>query len=76
MAHWIGIGRRARRCYGFDDVAPVPVHRHVALLSVEIALQSKLLNLKLWETTCRSKDFLEAGLLSHQLSTQSTGSTL
>jgi len=24
MAHWIGIGRRARRCYGFDDVALVP----------------------------------------------------
>lgn len=24
MADWIGIGRRARRCYGFDDVALVP----------------------------------------------------
>ncbi len=24
MAEWIGIGRRARRCYGFDDVALVP----------------------------------------------------
>jgi len=24
MAEWIGIGRRARKCYGFDDVALVP----------------------------------------------------
>ena len=24
MAEWIGIGKRARRCYGFDDVALVP----------------------------------------------------
>ena len=24
MAEWIGIDRRARRCYGFDEVALVP----------------------------------------------------
>lgn len=24
MAEWVGIGRRARRCYGFDEVALVP----------------------------------------------------
>ena len=24
MAEWIGIGRRARRCYGFDEVALAP----------------------------------------------------
>ncbi len=24
MADWIGIGRRARRCYGFDEIALVP----------------------------------------------------
>jgi IMP dehydrogenase len=24
MAEWIGIGRRARRCYGFDEIAMVP----------------------------------------------------
>lgn len=24
MAEWIGIGRRARRCYGFDEVALIP----------------------------------------------------
>src|SRR3990167_1996883 len=24
MADWIGIGRRARRCYGFDEVALAP----------------------------------------------------
>src|SRR3989338_5913029 len=24
MAEWIGIDRRARRCYGFDDVSLVP----------------------------------------------------
>ncbi len=29
MAEWIGIGRRARRCYGFDEVALVPGMRTV-----------------------------------------------
>lgn len=24
MAEWIGINRRARRCYGFDEIALVP----------------------------------------------------
>ena len=24
MAEWIGIGRRSRRCYGFDEIALVP----------------------------------------------------
>ncbi|MDD5585316.1 MAG: GuaB3 family IMP dehydrogenase-related protein, partial [Candidatus Omnitrophica bacterium] len=24
MADWIGIGKRARRCYGFDEIALVP----------------------------------------------------
>ena len=24
MAEWIGIGKRARRCYGFDEIALVP----------------------------------------------------
>src|SRR3989338_8133465 len=24
MAEWIGIGRRARRCYGFDEIALIP----------------------------------------------------
>ena len=24
MAEWIGIGRRARRCYGLDEIALVP----------------------------------------------------
>ena len=24
MAEWIGVGRRARRCYGFDEIALVP----------------------------------------------------
>ena len=24
MAEWIGIERRARRCYGFDEIALVP----------------------------------------------------
>lgn len=24
MAEWVGIGRRARRCYGFDEIALVP----------------------------------------------------
>jgi len=29
MAEWIGIGRRARRCYGFDEIALVPGARTV-----------------------------------------------
>jgi IMP dehydrogenase len=29
MAEWIGIGRRARRCYGFDEVALVPGERTI-----------------------------------------------
>lgn len=29
MAEWIGIGRRARRCYGFDEIALVPGRRTV-----------------------------------------------
>lgn len=24
MAEWIGIGKRARRCYGFDEIALAP----------------------------------------------------
>ena len=24
MGEWVGIGRRARRCYGFDEIALVP----------------------------------------------------
>jgi IMP dehydrogenase len=29
MAEWIGIGRRGRRCYGFDEVALVPGERTI-----------------------------------------------
>ncbi|MFH1457746.1 MAG: GuaB3 family IMP dehydrogenase-related protein [Candidatus Omnitrophota bacterium] len=29
MAEWIGIGRRGRRCYGFDEIALVPGSRTV-----------------------------------------------
>ncbi|MFA4854218.1 MAG: GuaB3 family IMP dehydrogenase-related protein [Candidatus Omnitrophota bacterium] len=29
MAEWIGIGRRARRCYGFDEISLVPGARTV-----------------------------------------------
>ncbi len=29
MAEWIGIGRRSRRCYGFDEVALVPGQRTI-----------------------------------------------
>ena len=24
MAEWLGMGRRGRRCYGFDEIALVP----------------------------------------------------
>ncbi len=29
MAEWIGIGRRSRRCYGFDEIALVPGRRTI-----------------------------------------------
>ena len=29
MAEWIGIGKRARRCYGFDEIALVPGDRTI-----------------------------------------------
>lgn len=36
MAEWIGIGRRARRCYGFDEVALVPGSQTVNPNEVDI----------------------------------------
>ncbi len=37
MAEWIGIGRRARRCYGFDEVALVPGMKTVNPREVDIS---------------------------------------
>lgn len=37
MAEWIGIGRRARRCYGFDEVALVPGMQTVNPNEVDIS---------------------------------------
>ncbi len=37
MAEWIGIGRRARRCYGFDDVALVPGMKTVNPNEVDVS---------------------------------------
>ncbi len=39
MAEWIGIGRRSRRCYGFDEVALVPGQRTVNPNEVDTAFQ-------------------------------------
>ncbi|MFH0855442.1 MAG: GuaB3 family IMP dehydrogenase-related protein [Candidatus Omnitrophota bacterium] len=39
MAEWIGIGRRARRCYGFDEIALVPGAQTVNPNEVDISLQ-------------------------------------
>ncbi len=36
MAEWIGIGRRARRCYGFDEIALVPGKATIDPEDVEI----------------------------------------
>lgn len=36
MAEWIGIGRRARRCYGFDEVALVPGRQTINPNEVDI----------------------------------------
>lgn len=37
MAEWIGIGRRARRCYGFDEVSLVPGMQTVNPNEVDIS---------------------------------------
>ncbi|MBI2094437.1 MAG: GuaB3 family IMP dehydrogenase-related protein [Candidatus Omnitrophica bacterium] len=43
MAEWIGIGRRARRCYGFDEIALVP--GTVSLNAAEVDASWKLRDL-------------------------------
>ncbi|MFC1599392.1 IMP dehydrogenase, partial [Candidatus Omnitrophota bacterium] len=37
MAEWIGKGKRARRCYGFDEIALVPGKATVNPAEVEIS---------------------------------------
>ncbi|MFA4842287.1 MAG: GuaB3 family IMP dehydrogenase-related protein [Candidatus Omnitrophota bacterium] len=39
MAEWIGIGRRARRCYGFDEVALVPGAKTVNPAEVDTSFE-------------------------------------
>jgi IMP dehydrogenase len=39
MAEWIGIGKRARRCYGFDEVALVPGAQTVNPNEVDTAFE-------------------------------------
>jgi len=39
MGEWIGIGRRARRCYGFDEIALVPGDRTVNPAEVDTSLE-------------------------------------
>ncbi len=39
MAEWIGIGRRARRCYGFDEIALVPGAQTVNPNEVNISFE-------------------------------------
>ncbi|MBU2541311.1 MAG: GuaB3 family IMP dehydrogenase-related protein [Candidatus Omnitrophica bacterium] len=39
MAEWVGIGRRARRCYGFDEVALVPGNVTVNPLEVDTSFK-------------------------------------
>jgi len=39
MAEWIGIGRRARRCYGFDEIALVPGRETVNPNEVDITFE-------------------------------------
>lgn len=47
MAEWIGIGRRARRCYGFDEIALVPGMRTVNPNEVDIRFSIGGLNFKI-----------------------------
>jgi IMP dehydrogenase len=39
MAEWLGIGRRGRRCYGFDEIALVPGSRTVDPNDVDTTFQ-------------------------------------
>ena len=39
MAEWIGIGRRARRCYGFDEIALFPGAQTVNPNEVDISFE-------------------------------------
>jgi len=39
MAEWIGIGRRSRRCYGFDEIALVPGAQTVNPNEVDISFE-------------------------------------
>jgi len=39
MAEWIGIGRRGRRCYGFDEVALVPGRRTINPKEVDTSFE-------------------------------------
>jgi IMP dehydrogenase len=39
MAEWIGIGKRARRCYGFDEIALVPGSQTVNPNEVDIGFE-------------------------------------
>ena len=45
MGEWIGIGRRARRCYGFDEIALVP--GKVTINPNEVDISWKLGNMKI-----------------------------
>ncbi len=39
MGEWIGIGKRARRCYGFDEIALVPGDKTVNPAEVDTSLE-------------------------------------
>ena len=39
MAEWIGIGRRARRCYGFDEIALVPGEKTIDPAQVDTVFE-------------------------------------
>ena len=41
MAEWIGIGRRARRCYGFDEIALVPGDKTINPAEVDTGFEIK-----------------------------------
>ena len=45
MAMWIGVNRRARVCYGFDDISLVP--GDVTINPEEVDLSASIGNLKL-----------------------------
>ena len=66
MAEWIGIGRRARRCYGFDEVALVPGIK-VACHAVPVFIREQLAQHGIGEDVLKSLNHVFARFRDHRV---------